>query len=43
MATMVSGTVTEMDYGTGTPRPSIDGVAVGLENIVRLQSGTTES
>jgi len=32
----VVGTVTEMDYSTGTPQPSIEGVVVGIEAILKL-------
>ena len=39
MASLISGTVTEMDYSSGTPQPSIDGVPIGLENILRLTAG----
>lgn len=34
--TLVKGTVDEMDYSSGSPRPSINGVSVPLESIRRL-------
>ncbi len=34
--TLVVGTVTEMDYTTGTPQPSIEGVVVGIDAIRKL-------
>jgi len=34
--TRVVGTVTEMDYSTGTPRPSVEGVVVGIDAILKL-------
>jgi len=34
--TRVVGTVTEMDYSTGTPQPSIEGVVVGIDAILKL-------
>ena len=37
--TLVVGTVTEMDYTTGTPQPSIDGVVVGIDAIRKLTAG----
>jgi flagellar basal-body rod modification protein FlgD len=37
--TLVVGIVDEMDYSTGMPQPSIDGVSVSLDSIVRLTSG----
>lgn len=33
---MVVGTIDAMDYSTGTPQPSIDGVAIDLTDIIRL-------
>ena len=39
--TLIVGIVDEMDYSTGTPQPSIDGVAVPLEDIRRLTAGDT--
>ncbi len=38
--TLVTGIVDEMDYSTGTPQPSIQGVAVSLEDIRRLTAGS---
>ncbi|MBN2799929.1 MAG: flagellar hook assembly protein FlgD [Deltaproteobacteria bacterium] len=35
----VVGTVTEMDYSSGTPQPSVDGVVVDLGDILRLTTG----
>lgn len=37
--TLITGIVDQMDYSTGSPRPSIDGVSVPLESIVRLTAG----
>ena len=34
--TLVVGTVTEMDYGSGVPQPSIEGVVVGIDAIQKL-------
>lgn len=34
--TRVVGTVTEMDYATGTPQPSVEGVVVGIDAILKL-------
>lgn len=36
---MVVGTVTEMDYSTGIPQPSVNGVLVDLADILRLTTG----
>jgi flagellar basal-body rod modification protein FlgD len=36
VGTRVVGTVTEMDYSTGTPQPSVDGVVVGIDAILAL-------
>ena len=33
------GIVDEMDYTTGTPRPSIGGISVEISDILRLQTG----
>ena len=41
--TLVVGIVDEMDYSSGTPRPSIQGVSVALESIRRLTSGPQTS
>ncbi|HHO51814.1 MAG TPA: flagellar hook assembly protein FlgD [Deltaproteobacteria bacterium] len=38
--TLITGIVDEMDYSTGTPQPSIQGVSVPLEDIRRLTDGT---
>lgn len=38
--TRVVGTVTEMDYSTGTPQPSVEGVVVGIDAILKLTSDT---
>ena len=35
----VVGTVTEMDFTTGIPQPSIDGVSVGIQAILKLRAG----
>ncbi len=35
----VSGTITEMDYSTGTPLPSLNGVVIQLADIIRLTTG----
>ncbi len=35
----IIGVVDEMDYTTGTPRPSVGGVPVDIGNILTLQSG----
>ena len=37
---ILHGTITEMDYSTGVPLPSVDGVLVSLGDIIRL---TTEA
>lgn len=34
--TLIVGTVTEMDYSTGTPQPSVEGVVVGIDAIQKL-------
>ncbi len=36
ITTLLVGTVTEMDYSTGTPRPSIEGTPVDIADILRL-------
>ena len=33
---LIHGVVDEMDYSTGSPQPSIDGIAVDLGNLIRL-------
>jgi flagellar basal-body rod modification protein FlgD len=35
----IVGTVTEMDYSSGTPQPSVDGVQVAIEDILSLTNG----
>lgn len=37
------GVIDEMDYSTGSPLPSIDGVVVDIADIVRLTSETDET
>ncbi|MEM6930905.1 MAG: flagellar hook capping FlgD N-terminal domain-containing protein [Myxococcota bacterium] len=37
--TLVVGMVDEMDYSASSPRPSVQGVAIPLENIRRLEAG----
>lgn len=37
----ILGTVTEMDYASGTPQPSIDGIVVELGDILRLTTGSS--
>jgi len=39
VSTLVVGRITEMDYTTGVPMPSINGVSVGLDQILRLMDG----
>ncbi len=36
ITSLIIGTVTEMDYSTGTPQPSVEGIAVGIADILRL-------
>jgi flagellar basal-body rod modification protein FlgD len=36
----IHGMVTEMDYSTGSPLPSVGGAVVALENIIRLTTGS---
>jgi flagellar basal-body rod modification protein FlgD len=36
----IAGTIDEMDYSTGTPMPSIDGVAVDIADLLTLTAGT---
>jgi flagellar basal-body rod modification protein FlgD len=36
----IVGTVTEMDYRTGTPLPTVDGVEVQIADILSLTTGT---
>ena len=35
----IKGKVTEMDYASGTPQPSIEGVVISLADIIRLTTG----
>lgn len=35
----IVGRVTEMDYSTGTPLPSVDGVEIGIADILSLTDG----
>jgi len=35
----ISGQITEMDYSTGTPLPSLSGVVIQLADIIRLTTG----
>jgi flagellar basal-body rod modification protein FlgD len=37
--TLMVGRITEMDYASGAPQPSIDGVPVSLDSVLRLTSG----
>jgi flagellar basal-body rod modification protein FlgD len=39
----IEGTITEMDYSTGAPLPSLDGVVIDLGNIIRLTTGAASS
>jgi len=39
VSTLVVGRITEMDYATGVPLPSISGVPVSLDQILRLMDG----
>ncbi len=36
ITSLLVGTVTEMDYSTGTPQPKVEGTAVGIADILRL-------
>ena len=38
----IEGTITEMDYSTGSPLPSLNGVVVDLGNIIRLTTSPDE-
>lgn len=38
-ATRLTGTVDGMDYSTGTPQPSVDGVPVSLGDLITLRTG----
>lgn len=35
----VAGTITEMDYSTGSPQPSLDGISISVADIIRLTAG----
>lgn len=35
----ITGTITEMDYSTGVPSPSVDGVVVSISDILSLTAG----
>ncbi|HJN75515.1 MAG TPA: flagellar hook capping FlgD N-terminal domain-containing protein [Myxococcota bacterium] len=37
---LIHGTVDEMDYSSGSPRPSIDGVTVDISALIRLTTGS---
>ena len=39
----VKGVVTEMDYSTDVPQPSIQGVPISLSDIIRLAMASTET
>ncbi len=39
---LIAGTVEEMDYSSGTPQPSVDGVKVELADILRLTTADGE-
>lgn len=39
VAERIVGTVTEMDYSSGTPQPSVDGVQVTIADILSLTNG----
>ncbi len=41
--TLVVGTVTEMDYSTGVPQPSVEGVVVGIDSILKLTASEEEA
>ncbi len=36
ITSLVVGTITEMDYSTGTPQPSVEGTPIGIADILRL-------
>jgi flagellar basal-body rod modification protein FlgD len=40
---MVVGTVTEMDYSSGVPQPSVEGVVVGIDAILKLTAAGESS
>ena len=41
VTSLISGTVTEVDYSSGSPVPEIDGVAVDIGAILRLSAPTS--
>ena len=43
VAEMIVGVVEEMDYSTGTPQPTINGVSVELADILRLTSDDSDA
>ncbi len=43
VSTLVVGLVDQMDYSTSQPMPSVQGVAIPLENIRRLEAGESGS
>jgi flagellar basal-body rod modification protein FlgD len=40
--TTIHGTVTEMDYSSGTPQPSVDGTVVSLADLLKLTAGSDD-
>ena len=40
--TTIHGTVTEMDYSSGSPQPSVDGTVVSLADLLKLTAGTDD-
>jgi flagellar basal-body rod modification protein FlgD len=38
----IVGTITEMDYTSGVPRPSVGGYSFGIGDILRLTAGTND-
>ncbi len=40
VAERIVGTISEMDYTSGAPRPSVDGYAFGIGDILRLTAGS---
>jgi flagellar basal-body rod modification protein FlgD len=36
----ITGTITEMDYSSGTPMPSVDGITMSIGDILTLTAGT---
>jgi len=43
VSSLVVGTVDEMDYSSSQPMPSVQGVAIPLENIRRLEAGSGDA